>query len=178
MQTAHISPIDDSPVDDEALEEILFESYVNGGFTTPEAAARLFRAQAVKSRGTVFVAYDTGSQTLLGTITLVTAESPAKRLACPGEMELHLLCVRPEARGRGLGRALVETTIDRARSADIARILLWTQPTMHSAQRLYERAGFQRRPVMDFTQNGREFLVYALDIEASMRTPLDLGASA
>ena len=53
-------------------------------------------------------------------------------------------CVDPEARGRGVGQALLEHTVERARRAGFRLIRLYTStdPNESAAQRLYERNGF------------------------------------
>ena len=53
-------------------------------------------------------------------------------------------CVDPEARGRGVGQALLEHTVERARRAGFRLIRLYTStdPNEAAAQRLYERNGF------------------------------------
>lgn len=155
----HIEPIADSGAADAALEAMLYESYVRGGFTAPEVAVTSLRAAAVRARGTVLVAQDEAGSAL-GTVTVVNADSPARRLASAGECEIHLLCVRPDMRRRGVGLALVQEALARARADGMSGVLLWTQPTMLAAQRLYEACGFRRDPASDFTAGSRSFLVY------------------
>lgn len=154
-----IELIADSTSADEALEALLYESYVGGGFTAPDAAVTMLRAAAVRSRGTVLVAHD-GAGTVIGTVTLVTPDSAARRLATMDEREIHLLCVRPDMRRSGVGRALVQEALTRARTSGARGVVLWTQPTMRAAQRLYEQCGFRRDPSADFMAGSRGFLVY------------------
>lgn len=57
---------------------------------------------------------------------------------------LAWFCVDPKARGRGIGQALLEHSIARARDAGFSLMRLYTStdPNEVSAQRLYERNGF------------------------------------
>ena len=64
--------------------------------------------------------------------------------------EVRLLAVAPEARGRGVGEALMRECIRRARLAGAGSITLHTMPMMAAAMRLYERLGFARDPGLDF----------------------------
>jgi putative acetyltransferase len=61
--------------------------------------------------------------------------------------ELKRLWTRPEARGAGLGRRLVEAVEERARAAGKSRLVLDTAPeAMAAAHRLYLDLGFQPCP--------------------------------
>jgi GNAT superfamily N-acetyltransferase len=154
-----IEPIAEDQAADAALERLLLESYVGGGFTARELPSTMLRAPAVRSRGLVLMAHDQVGDAL-GTITLVSAHSPARRLAAADEVEFHLLCVRPGTRGNGVGWGLVQEALTRARARGATGVVLWTQPAMTAAQRLYERCGFRRDPDADLSHGERRFLVY------------------
>ncbi|MEZ5076468.1 MAG: GNAT family N-acetyltransferase [Solirubrobacterales bacterium] len=64
-----------------------------------------------------------------------------------GRPEAHLqeLYVVPGRRGRGIGRALLEATLDAARAAGATVIDLGTGATDTAARSLYESAGFVNR---------------------------------
>jgi len=58
------------------------------------------------------------------------------------DCEMKRLYVPARFRGAGLGRLLVQASIDWARNSGYPRMLLDSLPEMHAAQRLYESFGF------------------------------------
>jgi ribosomal protein S18 acetylase RimI-like enzyme len=62
----------------------------------------------------------------------------------PNTAELKRVFVRPEARRRGVARALTEHAIETIRAGGYTRVRLGTQSTAIGAQRLYESLGFTR----------------------------------
>ena len=61
-----------------------------------------------------------------------------------------MLAVAPEARGRGVGQALVQHCLDRSRALGYAGVRMSTMDRMTTAHRVYERLGFTRAPEDDW----------------------------
>mgnify|MGYP001615023020 FL=1 len=63
---------------------------------------------------------------------------------------VRLLAVHPDARGRGVGEALMRECMARSRKRGVNTLGLHTTRIMAVAQRMYERMGFVRAPEYDF----------------------------
>jgi GNAT superfamily N-acetyltransferase len=87
------------------------------------------------------------------------------RGAQEGSVGVRLLSVLPEERGAGVGRALMEAVIARAREAGKRRVVLTTTQEMGAVRDLTESMGFQRDPSLDHQPApGVRAEGYALDL--------------
>ena len=86
-----------------------------------------------------------------GTVTFVLPRDPdwEPRPEPAGDAGFRILAVAPWAEGRGVGRALVEACIVRARDAGARRLVITTMAWMRRAHLLYHRMGFDHRPDLD-----------------------------
>ncbi len=96
--------------------------------------------------------------TLLGTITYVPGPGPYAESDDPDEAAFRMLGVAPWAQGRGIGRALVEECIRRARADGRRGIVILTRPSMRVAHGMYESMGFVRNPGGDVEYEPGEWL--------------------
>ncbi len=162
------------PGEHDAVGELTAAAYVIDGHNSPTDGyvAVLRDAHARAAHGALLVAVSAQGR-LLGTVTLARHGSELAKLAGPGEVELRMLGTDPATRGRGVGRALVEAAIERARQAGASGVVLCTMPSMLAARRLYERLGFHRDPTLDreplpgLTVLGYRLALNAAGIEAA-----------
>jgi ribosomal protein S18 acetylase RimI-like enzyme len=103
---------------------------------------------------------------LLGGVTFVSGpDDPYSEELREGEAGIRMLAVDPAFQGRGIGRALAEACLERARAAGRSRIVLHTGAFMPVAVRLYEAMGFERRPELDFAPApGIDLMAYELGL--------------
>jgi ribosomal protein S18 acetylase RimI-like enzyme len=113
----------------------------------------------------LLVAVDQATGTLLGTATFCLPGSPYGEVARPDEGEFRMLGVAKEARGRGVGEALVRTVLRRSHASGLSGVVLSTSTKMRTAHRLYERLGFGRDPERDwYPVPDVALLVYAREV--------------
>jgi GNAT superfamily N-acetyltransferase len=141
------------PVHPEQLEEVgrlTARAYVGDGFVDPtdDYAGELTNAAGRAREAEVWVAVEDGQ--LLGTVTFCPVGSSYREIGREDEGEFRMLAVSPAARGRGVGRALVEHCLDRSRELGYAGIRMSSMDRMTSAHRVYERLGFVRAPQDDW----------------------------
>ncbi len=100
---------------------------------------------------------------VLGSVTFCPVGSPFREIARDGEGEFRMLTVSPDARGAGVGRALVELVLRRSRELGCTGVRMSTMDRMTDAHRVYERLGFARAPEDDWEpEPGVRLLAYAM----------------
>ena len=102
---------------------------------------------------------------VVGTITLFPNKAGESVQGWPeGWTGVRVLGVLPEARGLGIGRALVEHAIGRSRELAAVAVGLHTTEMMEVARALYERMGFVRVPEYDFSPSTMHVYAYRYDL--------------
>ncbi|HVF54362.1 MAG TPA: GNAT family N-acetyltransferase [Actinomycetota bacterium] len=162
-----------------------------GAETDIEAAARVLRAAYDEYRGPLEERFEIyiadvvdvvsrwgSSELLVATIGgelvgCVNYYSDASRAEYPGDatpfpsdwVAIRLLAVDPVRRGHGVGRALTDACIDRAREEGAPVLGLHTTDAMRVARSMYERMRFERLPAYDFHPTPTiAVLAYKLDL--------------
>ncbi len=98
-------------------------------------------AAIVGSPATIlYVARDIDSGTIVGSLTLALFRIPTGMRAW-----IEDVVVDEAARGQGVGAALSETALERARREGAKTVDLTSRPSREVANRLYKRVGFEQR---------------------------------
>ncbi|MGH9242860.1 MAG: GNAT family N-acetyltransferase [Acidimicrobiales bacterium] len=142
------------PREYERVGEITVAAYaaVDGYVSEPdyEVELRDVGGRAGARATAVLVAVDDDG-TVLGGVTYVSdLTSPFVEHDIDGAAGIRMLAVDPAAQGRGVGRALTEACLARARAEGRCEVVLHSTQWMVTAHRLYERLGFVRDPDLDF----------------------------
>jgi len=159
-----IEKADNLNVHSSTITELLHNVYVGENYVNPDAAEKLFDATSLLNRGIIICAVEKQSLTLAGCVIVVSSNSPACKIAKEKESEMHLLCVSIKYRNNGLGKLLINSAIDMAIHNGNIKMILWTQQSMKTAQRLYSSLDFVH--VKNITKNNRKFLVYEKNLNS------------
>lgn len=167
----HVDVRDATPAELAEVGELRVQAYEAQDLLSAASSYRATLRELGTAPGAeVLVAVEDGQ--LLGTV-LLQAFGPAAEVArSPDEAELRALAVAPTAQGRGVGGALLDEAIRRARANGARHLVLSTQPAMHAAQRLYRAAGFVRLPDRDWSPLPTvPLLAFGLPLTATVASP-------
>lgn len=102
---------------------------------------------------------------------LLAVEEGERLLSCgaikrldANEAEVKRMYTVPEARGRGLGRQILNELIERGKAAGYTRLVLETGDLQAAAIKLYEDTGFTRIPNYGYYVGMGNSVCYALNL--------------
>jgi ribosomal protein S18 acetylase RimI-like enzyme len=132
--------------------DLTVNAYTGDGLVDSDAeyVAELGDAAGRAREAELLVAVD-DSGTVLGTVTYCPPGSAWHEVGGDEDGEFRMLAVAPQARGRGVGRLLVEACIERTAALGLSSIKICSLPTMLAAHRLYRALGFRRAPELDWS---------------------------
>jgi ribosomal protein S18 acetylase RimI-like enzyme len=165
MQTRRARPDDLA-----AIGEVTVAAYEEfSGEDTDDYVHHLRDAATRDREAELWVATADGTDEVLGTVTICPPGSPWREIARDDrEGEFRMLAVAPDARGAGIGAALLDLVIEHFRRGGANRVVMSTLPTMRAAHRIYERAGFVRMPERDWSPTADiELIAYGLELGAT-----------
>lgn len=134
----------------DGLGALTVAAYRDAGETDEDYYPELRDVAARATVVPVLVAVESGTGRLLGGVTYVPGPGPYHEGEFGDAAAFRMLAVAADARGRGVGRALVQAVIARARADGRPAVCLFTRPFMTAAQRLYASLGFVRQPQHDW----------------------------
>jgi ribosomal protein S18 acetylase RimI-like enzyme len=142
-----------TPAELGAIGAVTVEAYQHDGFLGQDGEpgyADKLRATADRAEHAELIAAVDADGTVLGSVTVVRPGTRYAEISREGELEFRMLGVSPAARGRGVGTALTEAVLDRARELGASRVVMSSLDIMTTAHRLYERLGFTRLAERDW----------------------------
>jgi ribosomal protein S18 acetylase RimI-like enzyme len=143
---------------------VVTDAYFADGFEHEDYRPHLLDGRSRAREATLLVAVDAGGE-VIGTVTYAVPGQRYAEVSGPDEAEFRMLGVAPAGQRRGVGRALVQACIERAREQGRAALVLSSEVRMVSAHRLYERMGFVRDPHRDWQPNPEvSLLAYVLPL--------------
>jgi GNAT superfamily N-acetyltransferase len=169
------------PDEFEALGRLLVDVYASlDGFPKPDEQPRYYALLANigeftrKPEAQLLVALGEGDRLLGGVVyfgDMAHYGSGGSAGTLTDASGIRLLGVAAAARGMGVGRALTEACIQRARERGHARVVLHSTRAMQVAWGMYERLGFARAPALDFMQGDLPVFGFDLDLREAPRSP-------
>jgi putative acetyltransferase len=132
----------ETPLQDDVRALVAALNAFTVGLTPPEYRHHMTVEQMAASDTTLLVARDGDAATLgMG----------ALRRHADGVGEVKRMFVKPEARGRGVGGAILARVEALARTQGLSRVVLETGANFDAAKRVYEKGGFAPcAPVLDY----------------------------
>lgn len=132
------------PEEFEAVGRLGLAAYAADGELPQDYVGQIADAATRAREAELWVAAAPDTGELLGTMTLPRPGRTLGPTALEGELDVRLLATAPQARGRGVGTALVLHALEVARWRGLHRVVLSSGPRMTAAHALYAKLGFHR----------------------------------
>ena len=142
--TTAIGLRDFHPTDADRINELAvsaFEQFKDAYTDWPVFRSRISAMSALAGTGELIVAQCGGD--IVGAVAYIGPGKEKASFFCAEWPVMRMLVVAPEARGRGIGRALAEECLARARRDGADTFALHTSELMHVALPMYQRMGFK-----------------------------------
>ena len=125
------------------MTDELYESFIRlvpqlSSSNPPPTQAEL--QEIVDSPAVILLMARDNAGVLVGSLSLVVFRIPTGVRAW-----IEDVVVDQNARGQGIGEALTQTALDKARELGVKTVDLTSRPSREAANRLYQRVGFQPR---------------------------------
>lgn len=133
------------------IRRITVEAYSDAGYIDDEYAYNHILAGIEEGySGSSLLVAESGGR-VVGSVFVTRPGGDFSDVAHDGELEFRMLAVAPDEQHKGIGHALVEAVIDRARlDPDVSGVVLTIAPNMDGQHKLYEEMNFVRVPARDF----------------------------
>lgn len=132
--------VDEATEVDDELVEAFVRLTPQLSSSSPAPSAEVLDEIVASATSSTLAARDGASGPIVGSLTLVLFRIPTGRRAW-----IEDVVVDEAVRGRGVGAALNEAALARARGAGARTVDLTSRPSREAANRLYKRLGFVER---------------------------------
>jgi N-acetylglutamate synthase-like GNAT family acetyltransferase len=139
------------PAELERVGRLTADVYLDEGFITSDSPyIEVLRDAASRAAGAELWVADIEGD-VVGTVTFCPPGSSYRQAATEDQGEFRTLAVARAARGRGVGRRLVEQCFARCRALGLRQLVLLSQDAMTTAHGLYAAMGFTRDQALDWS---------------------------
>jgi ribosomal protein S18 acetylase RimI-like enzyme len=154
-----------TPAEHDTIGALVVRVYGSLGELDDAYAAELRDVATRAAVVPVLAAVEDGTGRVLGTVTFVPGPGPYHEGDFGDSASIRMLAVEADARKRGIGSALVDECVRRARAGGRSRISLHTLSFMTAAQAMYEGLGFTRIQNLDWEfEPGKWLYAYVKDL--------------
>lgn len=145
-----------------ALAIRAFEQFKDAYQDWPALQAKIGDLSALANVGEVIVAEVEGQ--IVGAVAYVGPGAPKAAFFQPEWSIMRMLVVAPDSRGLGIGRALAEECLRRAKRDQASVFALHTSELMQIALPMYQRMGFKRASSAPAI-HGVEYGIYVKELD-------------